>query len=39
MKTEITYKNLIEIQEIKKDCPEGHIESKGNKIYWVFEKE
>ncbi len=33
----LTNKSLEEIQKIKEDCPDGHIETKGDKTYWVFE--
>jgi len=41
MKKEIqlTNKTEEEIEEIKKSCPKGHEEKRGEKVYWVFNYE
>ena len=37
MEIEITNKTEEEIEELKEEVPDGHIEEREDKIYWVFE--
>ncbi len=37
MEIQLTTKTEEEIDEIMENCPDGHIEEREDKIYWVFE--
>ncbi len=34
---ELTNKTEEEIEEIKENCPDGYIENRDDKVYWIFE--
>ncbi len=39
MEIELSHRTEEEIEEIKENCPDGHIEEREGKVYWIFENE